>query len=50
MVFPSNPRLHIPARQTAVGRATVIALKLNNEYLTRTRRRWVLAGWHLPVD
>jgi len=35
--------------QTAIGRATVIALKLNNEHLTRARRRWVLAGWHPPV-
>jgi hypothetical protein len=34
--------------QTAVGRATVVALKLNNEFLTRARRRWVLAGWHPP--
>jgi hypothetical protein len=31
---------------TSCGRATAIALKLNNEYLTRARRRWVLAGWH----
>jgi len=35
--------------QTAIGRATVFALKLNNEYLTRARRRWVLAGWHPPA-
>jgi HNH endonuclease len=34
---------------TPCGRATVIALKLNNEYLTRARRRWVLAGWHPPL-
>lgn len=34
--------------QTAIGRATVVALKLNNEFLTRARRRWVLAGWHPP--
>src|ERR671933_1816830 len=30
---------------TPCGRATVIALKLSTEYLTRARRRWVLAGW-----
>ena len=34
--------------KTACGRATVTALKLNNEYLIRARRRWVLAGWHPP--
>ncbi len=33
---------------TPVGRATVAALKLNNQYLLRARRRWVLAGWHPP--
>ena len=35
---------------TACGRATVIALKLNNDYLTRARRRWVMAGWHPPDE
>lgn len=35
---------------TPCGRATVVALKLNNENLTRARRRWVLAGWHPPTD
>lgn len=35
--------------QTAIERATVVALKLNNEYLTRARRRWVMAGWHPPL-
>jgi hypothetical protein len=33
---------------TPIGRATVMALYLNNEHLTRARRRWVLAGWHPP--
>jgi hypothetical protein len=33
---------------TPCGRATVVVLKLNNEYFTRARRRWVLAGWHPP--
>lgn len=33
---------------TATGRATVVALRLNNEQLVRARRRWVLAGWHPP--
>ena len=36
--------------KTACGRATVIALKLNNDYLTRARRRWVMAGWHPPDE
>ena len=35
---------------TATGRATVIALQLNNEYLVRARRRWVAAGWHPPTE
>jgi HNH endonuclease len=34
---------------TPCGRATVVALKLNNESLTCARRRWVLAGWHPPI-
>ena len=33
---------------TPTGRATIHALQLNNEYLVRARRRWVLAGWHPP--
>ncbi len=36
--------------RTPIGRATVIAVQLNDERLTRARRRWVLAGWHPPVD
>lgn len=35
---------------TPLGRATVMALKLNNEYLVRARVRWVAAGWHPPGD
>lgn len=34
--------------QTPCGRATVSALKLNNEYLTKAREKWVKAGWHPP--
>jgi hypothetical protein len=57
-----NPRRHVwrehfqwsdngveIAELTPCGRATVVALKLNNESLTRARRRWVLAGWHPPT-
>jgi hypothetical protein len=34
--------------KTEVGRATIDALKLNNEYIVRSRRRWVSVGWHPP--
>jgi hypothetical protein len=34
---------------TAIGRATVEALSLNNEIAVEVRRNWVLAGWH-PVE
>jgi len=33
---------------TAIGRATVRALRLNNEYIVASRRQWVAAGWHPP--
>jgi HNH endonuclease len=33
---------------TACGRATVIALKLNNSLAVTVRRNWVKAGWHPP--
>lgn len=32
----------------AVGRATVDALRLNNEIIVGARSLWVLAGWHPP--
>ena len=35
---------------SACGRATVEALQLNNEYLVKARRRWVMAGWHPPQE
>lgn len=35
---------------TAVGRATVTALRTNNPVIVATRRRWVAVGWHPPVD
>lgn len=35
---------------TATGRATVIALSLNRPSLVRSRRLWVMAGWHPPID
>lgn len=36
--------------QTAVGRATVVVLHLNNELAVRVRGHWVRAGWHPPID
>lgn len=35
---------------SACGRATVVALRLNNALLVAARRRWVLAGWHPPGE
>jgi hypothetical protein len=35
--------------QTATGRATIEALRLNNELAVEVRRNWVLAGWHPPT-
>ena len=35
---------------TAYGRATVVVLQLNNEYLVHARRRWMMAGWHPPQE
>lgn len=36
--------------QTPTGRATVVALKLNDEEVVKPRRRWVEMGWHPPRD
>ncbi len=35
---------------TPTGRATVIALNLNNPDIVEARRRWVSVGWHPPKD
>jgi hypothetical protein len=35
---------------TAIGRATVSALQLNNEMIIASRSLWVQAGWHPPVE
>lgn len=35
---------------TPVGRATVEALRLNNELAVEVRRNWILAGWHPPEE
>jgi len=41
--------IHLAGR-TAIGRATVVALNMNNEYIVESRRNWVNAGWHPPAD
>ena len=36
--------------RTVCGRATVVALKLNNLIAEMVRARWCTAGWHPPRD
>jgi hypothetical protein len=38
------------AGRTEVGRATVMALRLNREELVAARALWIEAGWHPPGD
>ncbi|MGH2371755.1 MAG: HNH endonuclease, partial [Chloroflexota bacterium] len=33
---------------SSIGRATVEALRLNNDLIMAARRRWVAVGWHPP--
>ena len=35
---------------TPCGRATVLALKLNNVYAVTVRKAWVSVGWHPPGE
>jgi hypothetical protein len=35
---------------TACGRATIVALQLNNPYIVTTRQQWVSAGWWPPQE
>ena len=35
---------------TTCGRATVVALNLNNLVAVTVRRNWILAGWHPPRE
>lgn len=35
---------------TSHGRVTVLALRLNNDYIVESRRFWVEAGWWPPTD
>lgn len=39
--------IHILGK-TSTGRATIIALKMNNPIILTARKRWVGAGWHPP--
>jgi len=36
--------------RTICGRATVVALNLNNLVAVTVRRNWIAAGWHPPED
>ena len=36
--------------KTACGRATIQALKLNNEIILPVRKKWMTAGWFPPTD
>ena len=44
-----NGGTHI-AGNTPIGRATVMALRLNNENVVEARAIWVEAGWHPPSE
>ena len=35
---------------TTVGRATVIALRLNHPIVVAARERWARVGWHPPAE
>ena len=34
---------------TVIGRATVVALRMNHPVIIGARRRWVSSGWHPPT-
>ena len=34
---------------TAIGRATVVALRMNHALIVAARRRWCAVGWHPPA-
>lgn len=35
---------------TAIGRATIVRLRMNNQVIIVARRRWLISGWHPPAD
>jgi hypothetical protein len=44
-----NGGTHI-AGFTPTGRATAVALHLNNEYVVEARALWIAREWHPPID
>ena len=44
-----NGGTHI-AGLTPTGRATVVALRLNNEFVVEARALWIAREWHPPMD
>ena len=34
---------------TRIGRATIVALRMNHPVIIGARRRWVSSGWHPPI-
>ncbi len=35
---------------TAIGRATTVALRMNNAIIVAARWRWAISGWHPPLE
>ncbi|BAY83845.1 HNH endonuclease [Calothrix parasitica NIES-267] len=35
---------------TAIGRATIVTLRINNPVIIVARRRWTISNWHPPID
>ncbi|MGI2902671.1 HNH endonuclease [Tolypothrix sp. VBCCA 56010] len=35
---------------TAIGRATICGMRMNNAVIIVARSRWVICGWHPPSD
>jgi hypothetical protein len=35
---------------TAIGRATIVRLRMNRDAVVNSRWRWAEAGWHPPTD
>jgi hypothetical protein len=35
---------------TVIGRATILALNMNNPLIVAARHRWVSVGWHPPQE
>ena len=35
---------------TASGRATIVALRMNNPVIVAARYRWAISGWHPPEN